>query len=91
MSAGRRLSGAATCGHFGGKLVATVLSRAYNHPLESRPRPQVAFIWERSAEALDNSNAPLMGAFLSYFIDGRENGHRIVELGNLEPTAGGTS
>ena len=36
-----------------GKLVATVLSRAYNHPLESRPRPQAASIWERSAYLIE--------------------------------------
>jgi formylglycine-generating enzyme required for sulfatase activity len=31
-------------------MVATVLSRAYDHPLELRPRPQAAFIWERSVK-----------------------------------------
>jgi hypothetical protein len=38
----------ATGGAILGKIVATVLSRAYAHPLESRPRPEAAFIWERS-------------------------------------------
>ena len=36
----------ATCGHFLGNFVATVPSRAYTHPLESRPGPQAASIWE---------------------------------------------
>src|SRR5262245_47759265 len=31
-------------------MIATVLSRAYDQPVESRPRPQAVFIWERSAK-----------------------------------------
>jgi hypothetical protein len=48
MSAGRRLRWVGYLRPFLGKLVATVLSRAYNHPLKSRPRAQAASIWERS-------------------------------------------
>ena len=34
--------------------------------------------------SLDDSNAPLLGALLTHFLDGGEEVHLIVELGNVE-------
>jgi hypothetical protein len=58
MSAGRRRRWVGYRRRFLGIIVATALSRAYNHPLESWPRPQAAFIWERSVHRVGRLQLP---------------------------------
>jgi hypothetical protein len=54
-----------------GKIVAVVHSPAYEHPVESRPMPQGAFIWERSVKAVMTIPQPTAFSALIHGHDGQ--------------------